>query len=71
MLSGTQFLMEIEENGVPFSKSHLEEANQQFTDEIFELNEKLYEYKEVCDHLYQSLFEHWHQTSMQSQNLSF
>jgi DNA polymerase I-like protein with 3'-5' exonuclease and polymerase domains len=49
MLSGTQFLMEIEENGVPFSKSHLEEANQQFTDEIFELNEKLYEYKEVCE----------------------
>jgi DNA polymerase I-like protein with 3'-5' exonuclease and polymerase domains len=47
MLRGTQFLMEIEEVGVPFSKQHLEIANETFTQEIFDLNEKLYEFQEV------------------------
>lgn len=47
MLRGTQFLMEIEENGVPFSKEHLNEANETFSNEIFDLNEKLYEFREV------------------------
>ena len=47
MLRGTRFLMEIEENGVPFSKEHLNQANETFTNEIFELNEKLYEFPEV------------------------
>ena len=47
MLRGTQFLLEIENTGVPFSKSHLEEANNIFTEEIFNLSEKLYEYEEV------------------------
>ena len=47
MLRGTQFLMEIEETGVPFSKEHLEIANETFTREIFDLNEQLYEFKEV------------------------
>lgn len=47
MLRGTQFLMEIENTGVPFSKEYLDKANQTFSNEIFELNEKLYEYPEV------------------------
>ena len=47
MLRGTQFLLEIEQTGVPFSKQHLENANEIFTNEIFELNEKLYEFPEV------------------------
>ena len=47
MQRGTQFLMEIEETGVPFSKNHLQEANEVFTQEIFDLNEKLYEFREV------------------------
>lgn len=47
MLRGTWFLMEIEETGVPFSKKHLLEANETFTNEIFDLNEKLYEFREV------------------------
>ena len=47
MLRGTQFLMEIEETGVPFNKEYLEEANQIFANEIFELNERLYDFMEV------------------------
>jgi DNA polymerase I-like protein with 3'-5' exonuclease and polymerase domains len=47
MRRGTQFLMEIEATGVPFSKSHLEAANVKFTKEIFDLSEKLYEYDAV------------------------
>ena len=47
MLRGTKFLMEIEEIGVPFDKQYLEEANQIFEAEIFELKEKLYKYKAV------------------------
>jgi DNA polymerase I-like protein with 3'-5' exonuclease and polymerase domains len=47
MLRGTQFLMEIEETGVPFSKEHLNEANKTFTKEILELTDDLYKYPEI------------------------
>jgi DNA polymerase I-like protein with 3'-5' exonuclease and polymerase domains len=44
MLRGTQFLMEIEEIGVPFDKNCLKDANEKFSKEIFDLTEKLYEF---------------------------
>jgi len=47
MLRGTQFLMEIEETGVPFDKGYLLSANTKFENEIFELKQKLYKFPEV------------------------
>lgn len=47
LLRGTEFLREIENTGVPFSKEHLDEANKTFTKEILELTDKLYEFHEV------------------------
>jgi len=47
MLRGTQFLMEIEEIGVPFDKDYLNEANKIFEQEIFDLKEELYKFEEV------------------------
>jgi DNA polymerase I-like protein with 3'-5' exonuclease and polymerase domains len=47
MLKGTQFLMEIEEIGVPFSKKHLNEANEKFTEDIFNLTQSLYEFPQI------------------------
>jgi len=47
MLRGTQFLMEIEETGVPFDKEYLDKANIIFENEIFELKQELYKYPEV------------------------
>lgn len=47
MKRGTQFLLEIEETGVPFDKKYLQDANQIFADEILELTQRLYDYKEV------------------------
>lgn len=47
MLSGTQFLMEIEETGVPFNKEYLVIANEQFTNDILSLTESLYQFPQV------------------------
>ena len=47
MLRGTQFLLEIEETGVPFDKDYLQKANVEFEKEIFELKQELYKFHEV------------------------
>jgi len=47
MLRGTQFLMEMEETGVPFDKDYLEKANKVFEKEIFELKQELYKFREI------------------------
>jgi len=47
MLRGTQFLLEMEETGVPFDKQYLEEANVIFEKEIFNLKEELYRFPEI------------------------
>ena len=44
---GTQFLMEIEEIGVPFDKEYLNKANVIFEKEIFDLKEQLYQFPEI------------------------
>jgi len=44
---GTDFLIHIEETGVPFSELHLNMANTKFSEDIFQLSEKLYEFEEV------------------------
>lgn len=49
MLRGTQFLLEMEEVGVPFDKEYLVKANKIFTNEIFELTQELYTFKEVIE----------------------
>jgi DNA polymerase I-like protein with 3'-5' exonuclease and polymerase domains len=47
MLRGTQFLLEIEEVGVPFNKEYLEIANKKFTNDILELTDSLYQFPEI------------------------
>lgn len=47
MKKGTMFLLEMEENGVPFDKEYLRKANEKFTQDIFDLTETLYTYPEV------------------------
>jgi DNA polymerase I-like protein with 3'-5' exonuclease and polymerase domains len=47
MLRGAQFLLDIEEMGVPFSKEYLGAANVKFKDDIIELSSQLYVYPEV------------------------
>ena len=47
MLRGTQFLGDIEEIGIPFSREYLEKANKKYTKDILHLTEKLYTFKEV------------------------
>lgn len=47
MLAGTQFLLEIEETGVPFDREYLNIANKQFTDDILKLTESLYKFPQV------------------------
>ena len=49
MLRATQFLLDIEEVGVPFDKYYLVKSNQKFTNEIFDLGEKLYTFQEIRD----------------------
>jgi len=44
MQRGTQFLLEIEEIGIPFSRDYLERANKDLSERIFNLTEKLYEW---------------------------
>lgn len=45
--AGTDLLLEVEDNGVPFSKENLQMAQVQLNQEIFDLEEKLYTYDEV------------------------
>ena len=47
LLRGTDFLMEIEEEGVPFSIDKLKEANEILTRDIFSTTQTLYNYEEV------------------------
>jgi DNA polymerase I-like protein with 3'-5' exonuclease and polymerase domains len=47
MKRGTQFLMEIEETGVPFDKEYLDKANKIFEQEIFDLKQELYKFPEI------------------------
>jgi len=47
MLRGTQFLLEIEEVGVPFNKEYLEIANKKFTNDILELTANLYDFPQI------------------------
>jgi len=47
MLRGTQFLLDIEEVGVPFDKGYLLNANEIFTEEIYQLTEELYTFEDV------------------------
>lgn len=47
MLRGTQFLLDIEETGVPFDKVFLEKANVLFEQEIFDLKQQLYQFPEI------------------------
>lgn len=47
LIPGTFFLVEVEENGVPFDKDRLQEANYKLIKEIDELKEKIYSFEEV------------------------
>ena len=47
LIEGSKFLIDVEENGVPFSKERLEEENSNLQNEVLELTQTLYNYKEV------------------------
>lgn len=50
LLEGTKFLLEMENNGVPFSKEHLVKAHEEITLDIFNLKNDLYD---NCKEIYE------------------
>jgi len=44
---GTEFLIDIEEHGVPFSKDRLLKANEIMTEEIYQLKQEFYKFPEI------------------------